>query len=132
MDRNYQQLARRAQARARAIPAPRQDHRILLMVVYMLISAIIALWLAYLPTITASVLTQLNIVPQHLTAAETMVNRDHKGDRLATLTFDERWKAVATIDKAAPARRAERIPHGCEGAFSGLVKAGNFSTRCVV
>jgi len=131
MNGNRQKFVGRPQAYARAMTVPRHDHRIALTVAYMLISAIIVLWLAYLPAVTGSILKQLNLVPEHLTASET-VDRAPKGDRLMPLTFEERWKDVASIDKRLPPRRAERIPNGCEGAFSRLIKAGNFSTRCVV
>ena len=40
-----------------------------MMVVYALVSAIIVLWMAYLPTLTGSILTILNIVPTHLSSA---------------------------------------------------------------
>jgi len=126
---NHPIPARRPQAHSRAVAVPRHEHRIALTVAYVLISAIIVLWLAYLPAITGSILTQLNLVPQHLTSSET-IDRAPKGDRLPT--FDERWKVTTTVDNRLPERRTERIPTGCEGAFSRLVKVGNFSTRCVV
>ena len=131
MNENHQKFVGRPQARAHARSMPRHDHRLLLMVAYVLISAMIVLWLAYLPAVTGSILTGLNLVPQHRTSSET-IERAPKGDRAMALSFDERWSAVAAIDRRAPARRAERIPNGCEGALSRLIKAGNFSTRCVV
>ena len=48
------------------------------------------------------------------------------------MNFRERWNAIADIEKASNgAESVERIPNGCEPAFSQLVKAGNFSARCV-
>ena len=103
-----------------------------MMVVYALASAIIVLWMAYLPTLMGSILTILNIVPTHLSSASD-----------TSVPFDDRWNAFATTIKTLgkndihgrvtiPAEdMQQRIPVGCEPAFSHLIKAGNFSTRCV-
>lgn len=134
LSRNQQQLhfGHRPHVRARAVAVPQQeDHKILLMVAYVLASAIIVLWMAYLPSVTGSILNRLGVVPQHLASSES-INRLHKADRLVGTKFDDRWNAVAEISGATDAARsAERIPLGCEAAFMRLVKDGNFSARCI-
>jgi hypothetical protein len=48
------------------------------------------------------------------------------------VNFHDRWNAIVEIDKAPNGTQSvERIPDGCEPAFSHLVKVGNFSARCV-
>jgi hypothetical protein len=115
MYRNAQQLrfVRRPYVHARAVTTSHQDHKFLLMV---LASAIVALW--------------IDVVVQRQTSNET-INRLHKGDRLAPVNFHDRWNAIAEIHKAYGSQSVERIPDGCEPAFSHLVKVGNFSARCV-
>jgi hypothetical protein len=129
MYRSEQQLhfVRRPYVHARAVTTSHQDHEFLLMV---LASAIVVLWIGCLPALTGSILPQLNIVVQRQTSDET-INRLHKGDRLAPVNFHDRWNAIAEIDKAYGSQSVERIPDGCEPAFSHLVKVGNFSARCV-
>ncbi len=123
---------RHARSQAVAIARPQVDvhHRFLVIGAYLIASAIIAMWMAYLPTLAGNILTQLNVLPQHVVS--NSVNRLHKGDQLATTSFADRWSAVATVTKPMNVpKSAERIPFGCESAFSRLVKAGNFSARCV-
>jgi len=118
-------------ARAQAMPVEHGDHRILLFVAYALASAIIVMWMAYLPAVTSSFLSNLNIVPSHLSSVET-INRVHKEDRLTRSNFAARWSAV--VERAEPlpsAHSADQIPEGCEAAFAGFVKIGNFSARCI-
>ncbi len=111
-------------------PQHNRHHKLLVVGSYLIASAIIALWMAYLPTLAGNILTQLNVLPQHI--ASNSINRLHKGDQLATARFNERWIAIGTTGKPAHAgKSAERIPFGCEAAFSRLVKVGNFSARCV-
>ncbi len=133
MRRNEQlEFMRHARSQSIAVVRPQENfqHKLLVMGAYLIATAIIALWMAYLPTLAGSILTQLNVLPQHVAA--NLVNRLNKGDQLAFVRFEDRWSAVGAISRAAPARKsAERIPFGCEGAFSRLVKAGNFSARCV-
>ena len=132
MLRNEQHLhlARRPNVRARAVAIPHDDHKILMIIAYALASAIILLWMAYLPAVTGSVLTKLNVVQQHI--SYDSINRLHKGDQLAGEKFADRWNATVAVIKASrPARSVERVPDGCEPAFSRLVKVGNFSARCV-
>ena len=60
------------------------------------------------------------------------INRLHKGDRLPPVNFHDRWNAIAETNKGSNgAQTVERVPDGCEPAFSHLVKIGNFSARCV-
>jgi hypothetical protein len=130
MYRNDQQLhfVRRPYVHARAVTTSHQDHKVLLMVPA---SAIVGLWIACLPPLTGSILTRLNVLVQRQTSNET-INRLHKGDRFAPVNFHDRWNAIVEIDKAANGTQSvERIPDGCEPAFSHLVKVGNFSARCV-
>lgn len=129
MYRNNQhyQFARRVGALARAPSMPNAEHKILTTVVYALASAIVALWMAYLTDVA---LTKLSSVPQHLASNET-VDRTYKGDRLAIVNFDGSSNGLAHVEESGSERRAERIPVGCEPAFSTLVKVGNFSRRCL-
>jgi hypothetical protein len=130
MYRNDQQLhfVRRPYVHVRAVSTSHQDHKVLLMV---LASAIVVLWTAYLPALTDSILNGLNVVVQRQTPNET-INRLHKGDRLAPVNFHDRWNAIAETNKGSNgAQTVERIPDGCEPAFSHLVKIGNFSARCL-
>jgi hypothetical protein len=119
----------RGQAVVVAQSQPNFHHRFLVMGAYLIASAIIALWMVYLPTLAGNVLTQLNILPQH--RAANAVNRLHEGDPLAAARFDERWSALGVAKRANTGKSAERIPFGCEGAFSRLVKKGNFTARCI-
>ncbi|MGA8610167.1 MAG: hypothetical protein WB760_00340 [Xanthobacteraceae bacterium] len=130
MSRDQQFHAGRLRAYARAVDVRHENEGILSTALYAIASAIIVLWLAYLSSVTATVLSKLNILPEHLSYSET-VNRLHKTDRLTMAPFDDRWNAFATSGKPDAAQRSGRIPDGCEPAFSGLVKAGNFSWRCV-
>ena len=52
-------------ARAVAQMQEKDQQKITIMVAYSLASAIIVLCMAYLPTLTGSILTNLNIVPTH-------------------------------------------------------------------
>jgi len=136
---------RQPYARARVVAQVQEQnqHKITMMVVYALASAIIALWMAYLPTLTGSILTNLNILPQYLPSASDSVNRANKDGQLTSVRFDDRWNAFAAmtiqtlgengVDARAtdPAKDTQRIPVGCEPAFSPLVKAGNFIARCL-
>jgi hypothetical protein len=118
-------------------------HNIIMMVAYALASAIIVLWMAYLPTLVGSILTNLNVVPTHLSSASDSVNRANKDDQLTSVRFNDRWNAFAAIKiqtlgengiharATDPAKNIQRIPVGCEPAFSPLVKTGNFIARCI-
>jgi hypothetical protein len=130
MYRNEQQLhfVRRPYAHARAVSISHQDHKVLSLV---LASAIVVLWIATLSALTGSILSRLNVVVHRQTSNET-INRLHKGDRLAPMSFYDRWNAIVEVDRASNgAQSVERIPDGCEPAFSYLVKVGNFCARCV-
>jgi hypothetical protein len=104
--------------------------------------AIIALGMAYGPASAGNILTKLNVLPAHLSSVSDVSNRIHKADRLSGVSFEKRWRAVPTPsaviggDKSrreAPQaeRHIEKIPFGCDSAFSRLVTKGNFSTRCI-
>jgi hypothetical protein len=113
---------------ARAVSTSHQDNQIRPIV---LASAIVAIWIACLSGPTGSTLPKLNVAVQRQTSNE-MINRLHKGDRLAPVNFHDRWNAIAEIDKALKgSQNVERIPDGCEPAFGHLVKVGNFSARCI-
>jgi hypothetical protein len=121
-------LGRQPYVHARAVSPSHQDHKFRLIV---LSSAIVALWIACLSALTGSILPKLNVAVQRQTSNE-MINRLHKGDRLAPVHFHDRWNAIVEIDKASKgSQNVERIPDGCEPAFGHLVKVGNFSARCV-
>ena len=125
---NAQYLRRQPYVHARAVSTSHQDHKFQSIA---LASAIVVLWMACLSALTGSILPKLNVAVQRQTSNE-MINRLHKGDRLAPLHFYDRWNAVVEIDRALKgSQNVERIPDGCESAFGHLVKVGNFSTRCV-
>jgi hypothetical protein len=144
---SQQQLhfTRQPHARARAVAQVQEQnqHKITMMVAFALASAIIALWMAYLPTLTGSIPTNLNILPQYLPSASDSVNRANKDSQLTSVRFDDRWNALAAMTiqtlgengvharATDPAKDTQRIPVGCEPAFSPLVKAGNFIARCL-
>jgi hypothetical protein len=109
---------------------------------YLTASAIVALGMAYWPAAAGSVLGKLNITSVYLTSASDVPNRIHKTDRFSGISFQERWSAVPVRAAETPGnesqrepsqaeRRSEKIPFGCELAFSRLVTKGNFSTRCI-
>ncbi len=115
--------------------------KVLIAVIYVTVSAIVALGMAYWPA-AAEVLGKLNVTPVHLTSASEVPNRIHKSDRFSGISFQERWSAVPARAAEAPGnesqreppqaeKRIEKIPLGCELAFSRLVTKGNFSTRCI-
>ena len=123
----------RAYARARAVDVRHEKEGILTTVLYVVASAIIVLWLAYLSSITGTILSNLHVLPEHVSHNDT-VNRLHKTGRLPMVSFNDRWNAFVTsgkADKADAAQRTGQVPDGCESAFSGLVKVGNFTSRCV-
>ena len=133
---------RQPQAYARAVAqVQKQDQHkimIIMMVAYALASAIIILWMAYMPTLTGGI-----TVPTHLSSASDGFNRANKDDRLTNVRFNDRWNALAAIKTQTlqengvharatdPAKDIQRIPVGCEPAFGPLVKTGNFITRCI-
>jgi len=120
----------RSYVHARAVDVRHENNSVLLTVVYALASAIIVLWLAYLSSVSAAVLSKFNVAPDHLSYNET-INHAHKTDQLPMVSFNDRWNGLAASGKSRAAQRTERIPDGCELAFGGLVKTGNFSSRCV-
>jgi hypothetical protein len=121
-------LGRRPCVHAPAVSTSHRDHKFRLIV---LASASVGLWIACLSALTDSILPKLNVAVQRQTSNE-MIDRLHKGDRLAPVNFRDRWNAIAEIDKALKrSQNVERIPDGCEPAFGHLVKVGNFSARCV-
>ena len=120
----------RAYVRARAVDLRKENDGFLLTVVHAVASAIIVLWLAYLSSMTGTILSKLNVAPEHLSYNET-VNRVHKTDRLLMVSFNDRWNAFGANGKPDPAQRTGRILDGCESAFGSLIKVGNFSSRCV-
>jgi hypothetical protein len=98
--------------------------------------------MVYWPASAGNILTKFNIVPTHLTSASDIPDRTHKADRLAAITFEQRWRTVPAIanrirsdnnqhKKPQAEGRIEKIPFSCELAFSRLVSKGNFSTRCM-
>ena len=88
-----------AHARAVAQVQEQDQHKIIIimMVAYALASAIIILWMAYMPTLTGGILTNLNTVPTHLLSASDSFNRANKDDRLTNVQFNDRWSALAAI-----------------------------------
>lgn len=129
-DQQFHARRPRAYARARAVDVRHEKEGILTTVLYVIASAIIVLWLAYLSSVTETVLSKLHVLPEHVSNNET-VNRVHKTGRLTMASFDDRWKAFPTSSRPVAAQRTGRIPDGCETAFGGLIKAGNFTSRCV-
>jgi hypothetical protein len=99
---HFQQQVHRRTARCIAVPRDDGSQKFLMIGAYLIASAIIALWLAYLPTLASSIRDSFNIVPQHLTG--NSVNRLHKGDKMArsvSASFDARWSGIATVRKPA-------------------------------
>lgn len=129
-------------AHAVALVQEQNQHKIIMMVIYALASAIIALWMAYWPIIIGSIPTNLNILPQQSSASDS-VNRVNKDGRFTRIRFDDRWNALAAMTirtlgengaharATDPAKDTQRIPVGCEPAFSPLVQARNFTARCL-
>ena len=132
-----------ARTHAAARLQQRNHYKIVMFVAYALASAIVVLWMANMPTLVGSVMTKLNIVPTHLSSESDSITRTNKGDRFASVRFNDRWNAFAAMtiqtlgENGVDARvtdTAKNIPQilvGCEPAFSQLVRAGNFSSRCV-
>jgi hypothetical protein len=109
-------------------------------IAYVLLSAMVALLLAYWPASAGDILARLKVVPTHLTSV--VPDRTHKGDRNLGMSFDQRWSAVPALsnqirtdnDQQKQPRvegRIEKIPFSCELAFSRVITKGNFSTRCM-
>jgi hypothetical protein len=88
-----------AHARAVAQVQEQNQHKITMMIVYALLSAIIVLWLAYLPTLTGSILTNLQIVPTNLSSASDSVFRANRDDQSTGARLDGRWNAFTTTIK---------------------------------
>jgi hypothetical protein len=82
-------------------------------------------------------------VPTHLSSTSNSINRTNKGDQFTTVRFNDRWNAFAAMTiqtlgedgirarATDPAKNIQRIPVGCEPAFSPLVQAGNLIARCI-
>jgi hypothetical protein len=114
----------------------------LIIVSYTTACAVVALAMAYWPASAGNILTKLNVLSAHLSSASDVSNRIHKADRLSGVSFEKSWRAVPTPsaviggDKSRretpqAERHIEKIPFGCDSAFSRLVTKGNFSTRCI-
>lgn len=88
-----------AHARAVAQVQEQNQHKITMMIAYALLSAIIVLWLAYLPTLTGSILTNLHIVPTHLSSASDGDSRANRDEQPKGARFDDRWNAFTTTLK---------------------------------
>lgn len=133
--RIQQAQARHAAVRTIALTMPRLqfNQKPLVMAAFSLTIAIAALWSAYLPVITGYVWNAPDILSPRSAVVSSTINHADKGDRLAVVVrFSDRWGPVETFGKNQNANpRTSQIPEGCESAFSRLVKAGNFSTRCV-
>jgi len=93
-----------AHARAVALGQEQNQRKIAMVVVYALVSAIIVLWMAYLPTLTGSILTILNVVPTHLSSTLDSVNRANEDDQLTSVRFDDRWNALGRTTMPTPGK----------------------------
>lgn len=110
------QRARRAQAIA--LTAQHPSNRPAVTVAYALMSGIVVLWLAYLSSVTGSILSGLNIAPDDHAAFSSTINRSKKGDRLSFATFDDRW---STLGKGEMLRPTVTNPPLCQsGALCGV------------
>ena len=110
---------------------------------YATAGAIVAFWAAYWPASAGNILTKLNTASKQLTPVSDVSIQPDKADRLPGVSFEERWNAVpapqatkhrdrqSQHEPTQAEERAEKIPFSCEMAFSRLVTAGNFSTRCI-
>jgi len=107
-------------------------HRALAMSLYMILSAIFALWIAYLPTLISIALEALNVIPAHL----AFLSGDRSEVELSGVPFNARWSAVADNkllnlgdDEAAENQRSVKtstqVQVGCEtlGVGAALSKA---------
>jgi hypothetical protein len=96
--RNQPQMHRRT-ARCLAVPQDDKWQKLSMSDACLVAGAIIALWSVHLlPNLSGSVLEPRNMVLQRET--DISVNRLHKSDQIfrgVTLTFDERWSAIATV-----------------------------------
>jgi hypothetical protein len=100
MNRQQQlHFMRRPYANARAVAQVQEQnqHKITMMIVYALLTGIIVLWMAYLPGLTGSILTNLNILPTHLSSASDSSSRANMNDQVTSVRFDDRWDALATL-----------------------------------
>lgn len=108
-------------------------------VAYMTVGAIVAFCMVYWSASAGDL--KSHVTPTQLTSASDVANRIHKTDRLYVISFAERWSAVPRAstgtqeqsqrETARGEKHIEKIPFSCEFAFSRLVKAGNFNTRCM-
>ncbi len=108
---------RQPRVQATAISAQHQSNGIVVMVAYALMSGIIVMWIAHLSSVTGSILSRLNIVPDNHVAFSSTINHENKGDRLPGVTFDDRWSALGKLDTLRP---TATIPTSCQpGARCG-------------
>jgi hypothetical protein len=70
-------------------------------------------------------------IPSSFSASAALPNRAAKGDRLPGVQTTSRDSASTRAESRPVQRTDGRIPFGCDGAFSRLVKSGNFAARCV-
>lgn len=107
---------------ARARVQPRRNP-MMAMSLYMILSGILALWIAYLPTLINSALEALNVVPTHVAFAPSVGGKPEFG--LSPVQFDARWKALAEntllnlgdeedIEVQPSAETSDRAQVGCE------------------
>ena len=119
-------------------PRPSYYKNALMAVSYAVGSAIVALCIW--PASAGHIQAKFN-VPAFLTFTSDVSNRIHNENRVIGISFQDRWSAVPapTVESAGKNNRREpraesrieKIPFGCELAFSRLVTKGNFSTRCI-
>jgi hypothetical protein len=97
----------RPRIHATAVNIQHASHGIAKTVAYALVSGIIVLWMAYLSSVTSSILSRLKIV----TYNNAVFSSTAKGDRLAGATFVDRWSALGRIDAMRP---SVTVPYSCQ------------------
>ena len=86
-------------------------HKIALMVAYTIASAIIVLWMAYLPILKNNILSNSNIKPTHLSASSDSVNHVNKGDQLTSIRFRAMERLRDDANTNARGERFQRPRH---------------------
>lgn len=107
------------------------------------VSALVALTIAFPPLVTKSSVQSAVYAQSYAAPNFSVIDRSRKGDRLvpAASTFTARWDMQDDMRSGISARPARlekpigrqiepRIPFGCDPAFGALVR-GNFSARCL-
>jgi hypothetical protein len=69
--------------------------------------------------------------PSSLSVFEVVPNRAAKGDRLSSMQTTIHDSIPSRVEFRPAQMNRDKIPEGCDPAFSRIVKSGNFAARCV-